>query len=150
MFFYLLSAVLDAFDGQAARYFNQSTKFGSVLDMVTDRSTTTCLLVHLAIQNPNYALVFQLLISLDFSSHYMHMYAQIHSGAESHKNISKSSNKLLHLYYTNSNVLFGVCAASCFPVCLFKQIVNVIQLINASNSLVKVDLRLREDLKKRK
>lgn len=34
---YGISCLLDAFDGMAARRFNQSTKFGAVLDMVTDR-----------------------------------------------------------------------------------------------------------------
>ena len=34
---YLLSGFLDAFDGLAARKFNQSTMFGAVLDMITDR-----------------------------------------------------------------------------------------------------------------
>ena len=34
---YLFSGFLDAFDGWAARKFNQSTMFGAVLDMVTDR-----------------------------------------------------------------------------------------------------------------
>ena len=37
MALYWTSAFLDAFDGMAARHFNQSTKFGSVLDMVSDR-----------------------------------------------------------------------------------------------------------------
>ena len=35
--FYALSEALDAVDGHAARYFNQSTTYGAVLDMVTDR-----------------------------------------------------------------------------------------------------------------
>ena len=34
---YTLSGLLDAFDGWAARKFNQGTMFGAVLDMVTDR-----------------------------------------------------------------------------------------------------------------
>jgi CDP-diacylglycerol--inositol 3-phosphatidyltransferase len=42
---YSVSCLLDALDGYAARYLNQSTKFGAVLDMVTDRCTTACLLV---------------------------------------------------------------------------------------------------------
>ncbi|KAG9725810.1 hypothetical protein KCU59_g15025, partial [Aureobasidium melanogenum] len=45
---YSISCLLDALDGYAARSFNQSTKFGAVLDMVTDRCTTTCLLVFLS------------------------------------------------------------------------------------------------------
>ena len=34
---YILSGFLDAFDGHAARHFNQSTRFGAMLDMLTDR-----------------------------------------------------------------------------------------------------------------
>ena len=34
---YFLSVVLDEFDGMAARAFNQCTKFGAILDVVTDR-----------------------------------------------------------------------------------------------------------------
>ena len=34
---YILSGFLDAFDGHAARALNQSTKFGAMLDMLTDR-----------------------------------------------------------------------------------------------------------------
>ncbi|OMH82693.1 CDP-diacylglycerol-inositol 3-phosphatidyltransferase [Zancudomyces culisetae] len=41
---YGLSELLDAADGYFARKLNQCSKFGQVLDMVTDRCTTTCLL----------------------------------------------------------------------------------------------------------
>jgi CDP-diacylglycerol--inositol 3-phosphatidyltransferase len=34
---YFISCLLDAADGYAARYFGQSSGFGAVLDMVTDR-----------------------------------------------------------------------------------------------------------------
>ena len=71
---YSLSCLLDALDGWAARRFNQATKFGAVLDMVTDRCTTSCLLVFLSAAYTNYAVLFQVLISLDLASHYMHMY----------------------------------------------------------------------------
>lgn len=37
MFAYCISCLLDAFDGQAARALGQTSKFGAVLDMVTDR-----------------------------------------------------------------------------------------------------------------
>ena len=52
----------------------KGSKFGAVLDMVTDRSTTTCLLCFLAARFPRWLLLFQALIALDFSSHYMHMF----------------------------------------------------------------------------
>lgn len=34
---YVISCLLDAVDGQAARALGQTSKFGAVLDMVTDR-----------------------------------------------------------------------------------------------------------------
>ncbi|KAI8955176.1 CDP-diacylglycerol-inositol 3-phosphatidyltransferase-like protein PIS [Xylaria longipes] len=109
---YSISCLLDALDGYAARYFNQSTRFGAVLDMVTDRCTTSCLLVFLSSAFPRWAIVFQGLISLDFASHYIHMYATLAMGgsAESHKNVDKSRSWLLNLYYTNRTVLFITCA----------------------------------------
>ncbi|KAI0472267.1 CDP-diacylglycerol-inositol 3-phosphatidyltransferase-like protein PIS [Xylaria cf. heliscus] len=109
---YSISCLLDALDGYAARHFNQSTRFGAVLDMVTDRCTTSCLLVFLSSAFPRWAIVFQGLISLDFASHYIHMYATLAMGgsAESHKNVDKSRSWLLNLYYTNRTVLFVTCA----------------------------------------
>jgi CDP-diacylglycerol--inositol 3-phosphatidyltransferase len=100
---YSISCLLDALDGYAARVFEQSTRFGAVLDMVTDRCTTSCLLVFLSSAFPRWAILFQGLIALDFSSHYMHMYATlVVAGPDSsHKNIDKSQSWLLNLYYTN-------------------------------------------------
>ncbi|OTA65086.1 CDP diacylglycerol-inositol 3-phosphatidyltransferase-like protein [Hypoxylon sp. EC38] len=109
---YSISCLLDALDGYAARYFQQSTKFGAVLDMVTDRCTTSCLLVFLSSAFPRWAIVFQGLISIDFASHYMHMYATLAmAGSDtSHKSVDKSRSWLLNLYYTNKTVLFLCCA----------------------------------------
>lgn len=100
---YSVSCLLDALDGYAARYFEQSTRFGAVLDMVTDRCTTSCLLVFLASAFPRWSLIFQGLISLDLASHYMHMYATLAMGGSdtSHKAVDKSRSWLLNLYYTN-------------------------------------------------
>lgn len=100
---YSISCLLDALDGYAARYFEQSTKFGAVLDMVTDRCTTACLLVFLASAWPRWAIVFQGLISLDLASHYVHMYATLSMGGsgQSHKQVDKSRSWLLNQYYTN-------------------------------------------------
>ncbi|KAL9032126.1 MAG: hypothetical protein Q9214_008098, partial [Letrouitia sp. 1 TL-2023] len=100
---YSISCLLDALDGVAARHFRQSTRFGAVLDMVTDRCTTSCLLVFLSSAFPRWALLFQGLISLDFASHYMHMYATLAMGdsGQSHKKVEKGRSRLLHLYYNN-------------------------------------------------
>ncbi|KAM0330500.1 hypothetical protein ACHAQA_003446 [Verticillium albo-atrum] len=109
---YSVSCLLDALDGYAARIFDQSTRFGAVLDMVTDRCTTSCLLMFLACAFPRWTIVFQLLITLDFASHYMHMYASLSMGGAgtSHKNVDKERNWMLNLYYTNKIVLFVFCA----------------------------------------
>ncbi|ORY05959.1 CDP-diacylglycerol--inositol 3-phosphatidyltransferase [Basidiobolus meristosporus CBS 931.73] len=109
---YSLSCLLDAVDGQAARYFGQCSKFGAVLDMVTDRCTTTCLMCYLAQVYPKWSLLFQFLISLDLSSHYMHMYSTLSSGVSSHKVISKKQNFILRAYYSNNLVLFSFCAGN--------------------------------------
>ncbi|KAF4975062.1 hypothetical protein FZEAL_8108 [Fusarium zealandicum] len=109
---YSVSCLLDALDGYVARVYEQSTRFGAVLDMVTDRCTTACLIVFLSSAFPRWAIVFQGLIALDLASHYMHMYATlVVSGVDSsHKNIDASQNWLLNLYYSNKNVLFVLCA----------------------------------------
>lgn len=101
---YSVSCLLDALDGVAARYFQQATKFGAVLDMVTDRCTTACLLVFLASAFPTWSIVFQGLISLDLASHYMHMYATLSMGGsgQSHKKVDqRRTGKMLYLYYNN-------------------------------------------------
>lgn len=106
---YCLSCLLDALDGVAARRYGQTSKFGAILDMVTDRCTTSSLICYLCVAYPKYAIVFQILVSLDLASHYMHMYATLTSGSTSHKNVGKKS-WILNLYYTNNKVLFTFCA----------------------------------------
>ncbi|KAJ3359725.1 CDP-diacylglycerol-inositol 3-phosphatidyltransferase [Allomyces javanicus] len=168
MWTYIVSCLLDAADGHVARYMNQCSRFGAVLDMVTDRSTTTCLLAYLTTVYPEYLLVFQLLMALDLSSHYMHMYASLVGGHASHKEIDRTANPILRLYYHNKIVLFLVCAFNelefvllyalyhvpttsayyaaiyygawvAFPVCALKQVLNVVQLVGASKKLAELD-----------
>ncbi|CDR37835.1 CYFA0S01e18096g1_1 [Cyberlindnera fabianii] len=106
---YSVSCLLDALDGHAARHYNQTSQFGAVLDMVTDRCTTSSLICFLCVLYPDYTIIFQLLVSLDLASHYMHMYATLQTGGTSHKSIDKESSWLLNLYYTNRKVLFTMC-----------------------------------------
>ncbi|KAK4066811.1 hypothetical protein Trihar35433_7238 [Trichoderma harzianum] len=216
---YTILCLLDALDGYAARMLDQGTQFGAVLDMVTDRCTTTCLLVFLAAAMPRWAIVFQGLIVLDLASHYMHMYASLVVGGAgtSHKDVGNSQHWLMRVYYTNKIVLFSLCALNelffiacylvsfsspvdplylnadidgrehlqtgaevdtslltqifpnpyssaalemarankmdgylpsiiakiCFPFMALKQIINVIQLIQASKRLARVDVERR-------
>ncbi|CAO3590289.1 unnamed protein product [Absidia cylindrospora] len=165
---YSISCLLDAVDGNAARYFNQCSRFGAVLDMVTDRCTTTCLLCFLSLRNQNWTIVFQFLISLDFASHYMHMYSSMTEGSSSHKKIAEGGSWYLRLYYTNNTILFIMCAgnelffvllyilsvaniarplnvlwwialSTTGIICFAKQFINVVQIVNASKVLVAID-----------
>lgn len=109
MVVYGVSCLLDALDGTMARKYGQISSFGAVLDMVTDRSTTTALICFLCVAYPVWSPVFQLLVALDISSHYIHMYATLSTGSQSHKAIEKEQ-WLLNLYYTRRKVLFTICA----------------------------------------
>jgi len=109
---YGISCLLDAFDGMAARALGQTSKFGAVLDMVTDRCTTSCLLCFLSSAYPDWALLFQFLITLDFSSHYMHMYSSLVTGARSHKLVTSQVSRILWYYYNDPKTLFLFCAGN--------------------------------------
>uniref|UniRef100_A0A8C2VF94 CDP-diacylglycerol--inositol 3-phosphatidyltransferase n=1 Tax=Chinchilla lanigera TaxID=34839 RepID=A0A8C2VF94_CHILA len=99
--FYLLSGLLDAVDGHAARALDQGTRFGAMLDMLTDRCSTMCLLVNLALLYPRATLLFQLSMSLDVASHWLHLHSSVVRGSESHKMIDLSGNPVLRIYYTS-------------------------------------------------
>jgi CDP-diacylglycerol--inositol 3-phosphatidyltransferase len=107
--FYSLSAVLDIADGHAARALDQCSKFGAILDMVTDRASTTCLIVVLAQFYPKYSLGFLFLIALDIISHFAHIYSSLSRGATSHKAVTADQSWFIRLYYTNRLVLGGLC-----------------------------------------
>lgn len=178
---YAASCLLDVADGYAARLLHQSSKFGAVLDMVTDRSTTAGLMCHLSGCYPALALPLQLLIALDLSSHYMQMYAALSVGATSHKAIDANQNGLLRLYYTSRVVLFIACFMNemffmalyamyhlprimvpvvgmnvwvvgllvASPIWCFKQTMNVVQLLSASQKLAALDAADRRERPKR-
>uniref|UniRef100_A0A8C6WNS8 CDP-diacylglycerol--inositol 3-phosphatidyltransferase n=1 Tax=Neogobius melanostomus TaxID=47308 RepID=A0A8C6WNS8_9GOBI len=95
IFCYLLNVLLDEFDGHAARALNQSTKFGAMMDMLTDRCATMCLLVNLSLLYPAYTFLFQLSMCLDISSHWLHLHSSTIKGSVSHKSIDLSGNPIL-------------------------------------------------------
>lgn len=66
---YGISSLLDAVDGQAARALGQSSRTGAILDMLTDRCATACLLCFLGATYPRWQLLFQFMITLDFASY---------------------------------------------------------------------------------
>jgi len=48
--------------------------FGAMLDMLTDRCATACLLMTLAMFYPQYAFWFQMSTALDIASHWLHLH----------------------------------------------------------------------------
>ncbi|EIM22990.1 phosphatidylinositol synthase [Wallemia mellicola CBS 633.66] len=134
---YCISAILDVADGMAARSFNQTSKLGGVLDMVTDRCSTTSLMVFLSSAYPDWSTLFQFLIALDFSSHFIHMYASLVTGATSHKLIQSEVSKILWLYYNNRITLFIFCAGNeIFFVALYIIYTSKLPAIGLSAALV--------------
>jgi len=173
--FYLLSQFLDAFDGHAARLLNQCTKFGAVLDMVTDRCSTAGLLMVLAQFYSNYQFVFQFIVVLDIASHWVQVYSNLLAGNLSHKKVAESGNFFLRLYYTSRVVLFTMCAGNelcfamlyvmnfytgplvlgysiwfivflvCLPICILKNGINIIQLVGGFQILNEIDMKEKEE-----
>ncbi|CAA7397789.1 unnamed protein product [Spirodela intermedia] len=108
---YFFSFICDGLDGWFARKFNQVSTFGAVLDMVTDRVSTTCLLVILSqIYSPG--LSFLSLLALDIASHWFQMYSTFLSGKASHKDVKDSTNWLFKAYYGNRLFMAYCCVGS--------------------------------------
>uniref|UniRef100_M4CIM2 CDP-diacylglycerol--inositol 3-phosphatidyltransferase n=1 Tax=Brassica campestris TaxID=3711 RepID=M4CIM2_BRACM len=108
---YFFSFCCDAVDGWCARRFNQVSTFGAVLDMVTDRVSTACLLVILSqVYRPS--LVFLSLLALDIASHWLQMYSTFLAGKSSHKDVKDSTSWLFRLYYGN-RIFMCYCCVSC-------------------------------------
>jgi len=63
----------DVVDGWVARRFNQSSVYGGILDMVTDRVSTAGFLCILSTLYPKYAFHFSMLVVLDIASHWFHV-----------------------------------------------------------------------------
>mmetsp|Transcript_53176 Transcript_53176/g.116679 ORF Transcript_53176/g.116679 Transcript_53176/m.116679 type:complete len:207 (-) Transcript_53176:189-809(-) len=165
---YISSQVLDAFDGWAARKFDQCSSLGALLDMVTDRFSTAVLYMFLCQLYPDYYMVFVCLSVLDFVSHWSQMSASQLLGLKSHKDAG--GHFLMRLYYTNRPFLFACCGCQelfllglyvagmapkdsaaqsvalyagviCTPLNIFKQGMNFLQLKQACDSLVEYDLK---------
>lgn len=174
VFCYLLSALLDAFDGHAARALNQSTKFGAMLDMLTDRCATMCLLVNLSLLYPAYTFLFQVSMCLDISSHWLHLHSSTIKGSASHKTIDLSGNPILRIYYTSKPVLFVMCFGNelffcllylihhieepagwlysllfvCCLISLAKAGISAVHLVTASQNMAALDTAERQSTKR--
>lgn len=166
---YLLSQLLDAFDGHAARMLGQTSKLGAMLDQLTDRCSTLGLVMALGLLYKDWFFFFQCYAVLDIASHWLHLTASHYSGASSHKQIDLSANPVLYYYYQNRTVLFSMCAGNelffaalyllyfsegpnfggyslfrsvvivCAPVMVLKSVISVVQLLAAAKNIVIVD-----------
>eukprot|EP00188_Purpureofilum_apyrenoidigerum_P005741 Plantae.Rhodophyta-Purpureofilum_apyrenoidigerum.ctg7817.p1 GENE.Plantae.Rhodophyta-Purpureofilum_apyrenoidigerum.ctg7817~~Plantae.Rhodophyta-Purpureofilum_apyrenoidigerum.ctg7817.p1 ORF type:complete len:212 (+),score=21.97 Plantae.Rhodophyta-Purpureofilum_apyrenoidigerum.ctg7817:535-1170(+) len=97
--YYFISFCLDAADGYFARLMRQTSEFGSLLDMLTDRCGTAMLLTVLCRIYPGQAFIFLGLMFLDCFSHWIQMSSGLCSGTTSHKQAGNES-ALIRLYYT--------------------------------------------------
>ncbi|XP_044763517.1 CDP-diacylglycerol--inositol 3-phosphatidyltransferase [Coccinella septempunctata] len=152
---YAISALLDAIDGHAARYFNQGTKFGAMLDQLTDRCGTMCLCAVLAHLYPEHMFWYLLSMCIDISCHWLYLHTSILQGKSSHKFIDMSENRIMNVYYTNRTVLFFMCAGNeCFylaqyilhftsgPIFMGLHIIKVIQIISFPIAILKSGISL--------
>lgn len=167
MLLYSISYAMDAIDGLAARIFKQSSLFGSMLDMLTDRVATMFLLITLAHLYPEHHFNIQLLAGIDIVSHWLHFFSASIQGKNSHKSSDLETNILMRYYYENKLILSSVCAMeqifyslyvvmhferNLLPVYVtwilwfvcglgvaFKNMINVMQILGACRIMVRVD-----------
>merc|ERR1712012_650256 len=112
-FLYLLSGLLDALDGYAARRLGQGSRFGGMLDLITDMCNTMNLLTTLSTFYPLYIFPFQLSTTINIASHWLHTHVSLLKGSKmSHKSVDPKSNLLMQIYYTNRAVLFSMVAGN--------------------------------------
>jgi CDP-diacylglycerol--inositol 3-phosphatidyltransferase len=162
--FYVISFVGDVVDGFVARAFNQCSKFGGILDMVTDRVATCGLLVILSNLYQDYSFYFILLITLDISSHWFH----VMSVTAHHKSEAALEHRspILQWYYSiyplfayccvgtetfyillyvlhfwQHPIIEQVCFSVCLLACILKQAVNVVQLLSAADAIAEWELQ---------
>ena len=173
--FYLIAFVGDVVDGYVARSFNQSSTFGGVLDMVTDRVSTCGFLAMLPLfHGKRTGFIVAMLIVLDISSHWFH----VMSVTSHHKSKEALAHRNVFLrWYYGIYPLFGYCCVGtelfyvlsyvihdkhlpiplikyicfygCLPACIMKQIVNFVQLASAMDAIAQNDADARNLQKKK-
>lgn len=115
--FYLASFVCDELDGRFARMFNQTSTLGAVLDMVTDRVATSCLLAVLCMLYPTWQPALLSLLMLDIFSHWFQMYATLAMGKGSHKDVD--SHSFVVRFYYKHRIFMGFCCVCVEALYLF-------------------------------
>lgn len=128
MFYYLLSFFMDAVDGMSARWLNQESNLGGLLDMLTDRVATLGLLFVLSHIYPStYLPYFVFFAALDITSHWARMLESAKRGLHHKAPVKRESLhpfldkiNLVKVYYGNK-LFFGYCclAAEMFWVACY-------------------------------
>lgn len=161
---YSLAFVGDVVDGYVARAFKQSSTYGGILDMVTDRVSTCGLLVVLSTLYPTYAFYFTSLIVIDIFSHWFHVMSV--SGHHKSKDSLLHRNPLLQWYYSiyplfgyccvgtevfyillyilhfyQNETIEKICYFGCLPACILKQLVNIVQFTSAAECIAAADAK---------
>lgn len=106
LFWYLLSYGLDAIDGTVARYFNQCSIYGTLMDLITDRSSTLGLSFILTNLYPKAVKSFAIFSSLDVFSHWLQFASALEADATTHK---QSNFWVLNFYYCFPHALLATC-----------------------------------------
>lgn len=107
---YLASFVGDLFDGLVARRLGQTSTYGGLLDMVTDRCSTLGLLFVLAIDyedNVYLRLTFLLFCLLDISSHWCQMYSTSSLGKHHKSEDGNEGRHFLVRWFYKYYLFFG-------------------------------------------
>lgn len=68
--------------------------------MVTDRCATTCLILVLCFFYPHWILLWQTVVALDISSHWIQMYMSLLHGETTHKVTDLAANPVMRFYYS--------------------------------------------------
>ena len=112
---YILSFAGDLFDGWAARKFDQTSQFGYVLDMVTDRCATTGLISILCGLYPKWIPSLLGAQMLDLGSHWYHMYStSTEQGHHKSAEALAERNVVLRLYYGSYPLFAYLCVGAEF------------------------------------
>ncbi|KAH3766038.1 phosphatidylinositol synthase [Pelomyxa schiedti] len=116
LFCYMASALMDMLDGHLARAYNQCTRFGAVLDMITDRTGTAMLLMILCVWYPSWTYYFQFYVFVDICSHWTQMYSSLFRRIDSHKTCT---HPVLNWYYQKRNLGLLCFGNEAFYLCLY-------------------------------
>lgn len=167
---YIIASLFDTIDGYTARALQQTTKFGEILDQLTDRCGLLGLIIALCTFYPKYMFLFQISSFIDISGHWIYMHASTMTGKKSHKNINVEDCWIIRLYYkydvltlmVYGNEIFYLSLYAmnfttgpmimgfwCFelismitaPIACLKILVSMVHLVVGANELAKIDVK---------